>query len=305
MDNDDIELFLSKKLLGQISSIAQSNATLLILGESGVGKDIVANKIHRYSNRSKKEAVVINVAAIPADLLEKELFGSVKGSFTGAVEDYSGKFVLADNSTLILDEIGELPLPIQGKLLKAIENGIIHPVGSNLTIQVDCRIIAITNKNVLDLVDKGLFRKDLYYRLNVVSLYIPPLRERVSELKKIVEFFLKQFSNNKTTYTIEKNALNDLIFHDWPGNIRELKNCLERAITLSDKPEITSEYLLLSSDNNVNISSATLKEAINNFKRKFILQVLESNEWNVTKSAKILDIQRTYLSRLIKELYNE
>jgi Nif-specific regulatory protein len=304
-NDNDVELFLSDKLLNQIKKIAESNATLLILGESGVGKDVVANRVHELSHRSLREPVILNVAAIPSDLLEKELFGSIKGAFTGAEEDFIGKFRLAHNSTLILDEIGELPLNIQGKLLNAIEKGIIQPVGSNDTYNVNCRIIGISNKNLLSLVDNGLFRKDLYYRLNVVSLHIPPLRDRVSEIKKIAKSFIREFSTESIDYSISETALNDLVFHDWPGNLREMKNCLERAVTLSDKEEITSEYLLLSSDNNVNISCITLKEAINNFKRKYIMQVLESNDWNVTRSAKILDIQRTYLSRLIKELCNE
>lgn len=299
------DLFLSEKTVNNINSISKSDAPLLILGESGVGKEIVANRVHKLSNRNKNEPIIINIAALPADLIEKELFGAVKGAFTGAETDSIGKFELANHSTLILDEIGELPLVIQGKLLRVIESGIIEPVGSNRSLKVDCRIIAVTNKNLEELISKGQFRNDLLYRLNVITLNIPPLRERITEIPKITQLFLNEFSKYKNEITISNEAMNKLISYDWPGNIRELKNTIERAITLSNNREITSEYLLLSSDNNVNIASTTLKEAMTIFKRRYITQVLESNGWNVTKSAKVLDIQRTYLSRLIKELYNE
>lgn len=299
------ELFLSDKLQKEIFSVSNSNANLLILGESGVGKDVIARSIHQKSKRSDRDPVFVNVAAIPDDLLEKELFGSIKGSFTGAEEHSVGKFRMADGSTLILDEIGELPLALQGKLIKFIEQGIVEPIGSNELFKVDCRIICITNKNLFELVNNGLFRKDLYYRLNVLTIEIPPLRERIPFIKSIADSFLKDLTPKNSNVHFDNNVYEKLILYKWPGNIRELKNSIERAIVLSDSEKITSEYLLLSSDNNGNISSATLKDAMHDFKRKYILQILESNEWNVTKSAKILGIQRTYLSRLIKELYNE
>ncbi|MGL1891775.1 MAG: sigma 54-interacting transcriptional regulator [Spirochaetaceae bacterium] len=296
-------LYLPEKLITQLNQIAKSDATLLLLGESGVGKEIIANRVHTLSTRNKIEPIIINIAAIPADLLERELFGSVKGAFTGSESDYIGVFKRAHKSTLILDEIAEIPLTIQGKLLNVLEYGVIQPIGSNESFKVDCRIIAITNKDVNEQIEKGLFRKDLYYRLNVITFNVPPLRNRVQFIKQLIFDLIGVFSSENEKYSISDEALSQLISYHWPGNIRELSNTIERAITLSNNSEITSENLLLSSDNNVNISSATLKEAVDHFKKNYIMKVLEFNGWNVTKSAKILGIQRTYLSRLIKELY--
>jgi len=303
--DESCKLYLPECLCEQLENIARSSANLLITGETGVGKEVVANFIHILSKGKDNPPVIINIGAFPEDLLEKELFGSIKGAFTDSEEDYKGKFDLASNTTLILDEIGEIPLHIQGKLLSAIERGVITPLGSNRTVKVNCRIIGVTNRDVNELLDGGLLRKDLFYRLNVLSLDIPPLRERKEFLPEIAHDLLNEFCVNGKNRTLSKESLSKLLAYNWPGNIRELKNCIERAITLTDKKEITSEYLLLSSDNNVNISKNTLKEAIKNFKREYIKEVLDSNFWNITKSSKILGIQRTYLSRLIKELYNE
>lgn len=295
-------IYLSNSIKKDICNIAKSDATVLIAGESGVGKEVVAQAIHNLSKRSGKEAVFINIAAIPLDLIEKELFGSVEGAFTDSIKSSAGKFQQADGTTLVLDEIGELPLVIQGKILSAIENGIIQPIGSTNPIKVDCRIIAITNKKLPELVNMGLFRKDLYFRLNVLSIKLPPLKDRISQIKKIAENFLTILSPDDSKYTLTEDAIASLLGYSWPGNLRELKNVIERAIVMSDDKEITSDYLLLSSDNNVNITQETLKDAVNLFKKRYITQALEINGWNVTKTAKLLDIQRTYLSRLIKEL---
>lgn len=295
-------LFLDDNIKDYIKKISCSEATVLITGESGVGKEIVAQTVHNLSSRKEKEPVVLNVAALPSDLLEKELFGSVKGSFTDSKEDSVGKFKQADGSTLILDEIGELSLNVQGKLLNAIENGLIQPLGSNKLIQVDCRIIAITNRDLNKLVEEGFFRKDLFYRLNVLNIHIPPLRERIKEFRLILNTLLTEYSSDNKVYTISKDGFSYLLKEEWPGNIRELKNRLERAIVMSDSNEISSDILLLSSDIKVNMSEVTLKEAVRLFKKKYITQALEIYEWNITKTSKFLDIQRTYLSRLIKEL---
>jgi len=292
---------LSESMKDEIVKISKSNATLLITGESGVGKEVVAKTVHELSSQSKKKAVIINVRAIPSELLEKELFGSIAGAFTDAKDDSIGMFQLADDSTLILDDIGDISMSIQGKLLNAIENGVIQPIGSTTPIKVNCRIIAISTVPIPTLVEKGLFRRDLYYRLNVLSLEIPPLRDRVHQIGKITDYYLNTVSSLEKVFTIDNEAMSRLVWYNWPGNIRELLNTLERGTVMSDSHKITSDYLLLSSDNNVNISNATLKDAVRLFKKRYITQVLENNGWNVTKSSNFLGIQRTYLSRLIKE----
>lgn len=296
------DLFLDKDLISKIDRISKTSASILIQGESGTGKEYIAHYIHKQSSFSNREPLFINLSAIPQDLLEKELFGSVKGSFTGAETESRGKLLLADNSTLVLDEISELPLQVQGKIVNFLETGFFYPIGSSNKESITCRIIAITNKNLYEMTEKGLFRKDLFYRLNTIILEIPALRDRINHLKPLSIEILNSFSP-KAFFSLE--AMNQILSYDWPGNIRELRNVIERAVVLSELDEISSENLLLSSDNNVNISSTTLKQAIDDFKRKYILKVLESNDWNITKSANILDIQRTYLSRLVKELNNK
>ncbi len=240
-------LYLNDTLKSTLVKISKSEATVLVTGETGVGKEVVATAIHGLSNRSSLPPVFINVAAIPQDLLEKELFGALSGAFTDSKENYIGKFQQANGSTIVLDEIGELPLITQGKLLGAIENGIIQQLGSNETIVTDCRVIAITNRDLPKLVKEGKFRKDLYYRLNVLSLEIPPLRERTSLLRSIINSFLVELSLDDDPYTLSKEALTSLVTQNWPGNLRELKNCLERAVAMTNTREISSDYLLLSS----------------------------------------------------------
>lgn len=295
-------LFLPDYLKETLIKISESSAPLLIMGESGVGKEMVAKTVHYLSSRKNREPIIINSAAIPSDLLEKELFGAVSGAFTGSDKDSVGKFKQADGSTLILDEVGDLPYEVQGKLLKAIESGIIQPVGSNDILKVNCRIIGVTNKNLLEMVNKGQFREDLYYRLNVLSFAVPPLRDRLTKIKEIINYYISELSTKDVQYHLTDECYDLMLAYNWPGNIRELKNNLERAAVISNNEEITSDYLLLSSDINVNISHESLKEAVTQFKKRYITQVLESNGWNITKTSKVLDIQRTYLSRLIKQL---
>lgn len=295
-------LFLPDYLKETLIKISESSAPLLIMGESGVGKEMVAKTVHYLSSRKNREPIIINSAAIPSDLLEKELFGAVSGAFTGSDKDSVGKFKQADGSTLILDEVGDLPYEVQGKLLKAIESGIIQPVGSNDILKVNCRIIGVTNKNLLEMVNKGQFREDLYYRLNVLSFAVPPLRDRLTKIKEIINYYISELSTKDVKYHLTDECYDLMLAYNWPGNIRELKNNLERAAVISNNEEITSDYLLLSSDINVNISHESLKEAVTQFKKRYITQVLESNGWNITKTSKVLDIQRTYLSRLIKQL---
>jgi len=221
-------------VLSTIEKVAQTDSTVLITGESGTGKELVARAIHENSSRGQRPLVVIICAAIPAELLEAELFGHMKGSFTGASADRKGRFEIANGGTLFLDEVGEIPLQLQSKLLRAIQTRQFEPVGSNKTIEVDVRIIAATNRNLEEAVQKREFREDLYYRLNVIPVTIPSLRERKSDIPMLCNHFVEQF-NRITGHTVETptgQILDALMAYDWPGNVRELENLMERLVIL-------------------------------------------------------------------------
>ena len=290
-------------------NIAASDASVLILGESGVGKELIAEQLHLNSRRVSKPFIRVNCAALPEGLLESELFGHVRGSFTDAISDRKGRFELADQGTIFLDEIGDIPLALQTKLLRVLQEMAFEKVGSNKTIKVDTRIIAATNKNIEDLVKQGKFRSDLYYRLNVLPIYIPPLRNRREDIPELAQFFLKKFVKEvkKPFLGFSPDAERLIKAYSWPGNIRELENAVERACVLGKPPYIEQKDLLLRLDNpsfaaEVNYKDVDLKSAINDFKKSFIAGVLNEQKWNQTIAAEKLGIQRTYLSRLIKEL---
>ena len=290
-----------------IDRVAKTDSSVLILGESGVGKEIFAEQIHKKSPRSKKTFVRVNCAAIPEGLLESELFGHVKGAFTSAIASRHGRFELADGGTIFLDEIGELPLSLQSKILRVIQEKAFEKVGSDTTVTVDVRILAATNRDIEKQVEKGEFRQDLYYRLNVLPLYIPPLRQRPDDIPELADFFLKL--NIKKTRNdfkgFSREAMDTMLSYSWPGNVRELQNSIERACIIGKGDWIEVEDLFLKSPQSnalpVN-GNRNLKNAENIFRSRFIKQVLEENSWNQTEAAKALSIQRTYLSRLIKEL---
>jgi Nif-specific regulatory protein len=290
-----------------IDRVAETDSSVLILGESGVGKEIFAEQIHLRSARSKKSFVRVNCAALPEGLLESELFGHVKGAFTNAISNRRGRFELADGGTIFLDEIGDLPLSLQAKLLRVIQEKTFEKVGSDTSLTVDVRILAATNRDIEKQVEDGEFRSDLYYRLNVLPLYIPPLRQRPEDIPVLADFFLKKFSEEtkKQFEGFSEDAMEIMLSYAWPGNIRELENCIERACVIGKGRRIHGEDLLLKNSSVQAIQETgdrSLKNAINVFKARFIQKVLEENRWNQTESAKALDIQRTYLSRLIKEL---
>jgi len=293
--------------LEMIDRVAKTDSSVLILGESGVGKEVFAEEIHRKSPRSGKPFVRVNCAAIPEGLLESELFGHVKGAFTSAIANRHGRFELADGGTIFLDEIGELPLALQSKLLRVIQEKTFEKVGSDTTIAVDVRILAATNRDIENQVEKGEFRSDLYYRLNVLPLYIPPLRQRPEDISELADFFLK-ISMKKTRNHFDgfsREAMETMLSYSWPGNVRELENCIERACVIGKGNLIEAEDLFLKSPLANEIpgnKNRNLKNAENIFRARFIKQALEENNWNQTETAKTLDIQRTYLSRLIKEL---
>ena len=288
--------------------IAPTDSSVLITGESGTGKELFAELIHRESPRVKKPFIRVNCAAIPETLLESELFGHVKGAFTDAIKSRMGRFELADGGTIFLDEIGEIPLAIQAKLLRVIQEMRFERLGSSETIHVDTRIIAATNKDIKELVNKGQFRQDLYYRLNVFPLSIPPLRESREDIYALSDYFLEKFSaETKKAFTgFSDAAILAMLAYQWPGNVRELENVIERACVIGDGGIIDSDLLLI--DRNPQTPSSknkkhdTLKSALTSFKKHFIQSVLQDCKGNQTEAANHLGIQRTYLSRLIKEL---
>jgi Nif-specific regulatory protein len=291
-----------------IERVAKTDSSVLLLGESGVGKELFAEQIHLKSPRTGSPFIRVNCAAIPEGLLESELFGHVKGAFTNAIQDRKGRFEAADGGTLFLDEIGDLPLSLQAKLLRVIQQKTFEKVGSDLSVSVDVRILAATNKDIETLVEKGEFRSDLYYRLNVLPIYVPPLRQRPEDIPELANFFLKKYraETKKQFAGFSSEAMEEMLSYSWPGNVRELQNCIERACVIGKDEWIQKKDLFIKNNPYIEEqggeSGRNLKAAINTFKVHYIQKALEENNWNQTETAKALDIQRTYLSRLIKEL---
>ena len=276
------------------------------MGESGVGKELFAEQVHIKSKRNKAPFIRVNCAALPEGLLESELFGHVKGAFTNAYSNRQGRFEAADGGTIFLDEIGDLPLSLQAKILRVIQERKFEKVGSDVTVNVNVRIVAATNKDLEEQVQKGLFRGDLYYRLNVLPVYIPPLRQRPEDIEELANFFLDRFmkETGKQFSGFSQDAIKTMLSYSWPGNVRELQNCIERACVIGKNKLINSDDLFFKSSyvQNTETQERSLKNALNLFKANYIRKVLEENKWNQTETARALDIQRTYLSRLVKEL---
>lgn len=297
-----------KEKLKMAEIVANSDSTVLLQGESGTGKELFAELIHNLSKRKNKPFIKVNCAAIPETLLESELFGYQKGAFTGAVKDTTGKIELADGGTIFLDEIGEIPLSTQAKLLRFLESKEIQKLGSSLPLNVNVRIIAATNKDLPLEVANKRFREDLYYRLNVFPIYLPPLRDRVEDIPILVNHFIEKYNKelNKHINLISEEALKKLCEYHWPGNIRELENIIERSCVLCEGNVIGIEQILLNIKEpsyNLNLEKIMpLKDAINQFKKEYITFILNKNGWKQNETARQLEIQRTYLSRLIKEL---
>jgi Nif-specific regulatory protein len=290
-----------------IDRVAKTDSSVLILGESGVGKELFAEQVHLRSPRKNKPFVRVNCAALPEGLMESELFGHVKGAFTNAINTRPGRFEQADGGTIFLDEIGDLSLVLQAKLLRVIQERSFEKLGSDITLTVDVRILAATNKDIEKQVEQGEFRSDLYYRLNVLPLYIPPLRQRPDDIPELADFFLRKYmkETRKRFDGFSKEAMEIMLSYSWPGNIRELENCVERACVIGKNNLIMGDELLLNSSTIPMLSDVgvrDLKSIINVFKAQYIRKVLMENNWNQTETARALDIQRTYLSRLIKEL---
>ncbi len=293
-----------KKVVDDALKVADSSASTLILGESGTGKELLALLIHGASPRKERHMITLNCAALPESLLEAELFGHEKGAFTGAGVQKIGKLELADESTLFLDEIGEMSPGMQAKLLRVLQDGVFYRVGGTAPISVDIRVIAATNQNIPKKVAAGEFREDLYYRLNVVELHMPPLRERREDIPLLARHFADLFRKEKGVAQIEisKPAVKKMMAYDWPGNIRELRNAVERAVVMGNGKTILPEDLPMVAAQPEAIQTpfgATLQEALDAFKQKFIQTTLAHTEGNRKKAAAIMGIQRTYLSRLI------
>jgi len=291
------------QLREQIKLAAVSNSRVLILGESGAGKELVARLLHENSPRSGKAFVEVNCAAIPQELIESELFGHEKGSFTGAFETKKGKFEQADNGTLFLDEIGDMSLQTQAKVLRVLETQEFQRVGGSKNIKVDTRIISATNKDLSEEVKKNNFREDLYFRLNVIPLKVPALRERSEDIPELVDYFLELFAAEyrQQAKKITPDAVRILQRHSWPGNIRELKNTLERLVIMTPAKAISPADLSIPSTAKSDYFSLNLlKDARDMFEKDFIMRKLEENGWNISKTAEVLDIERSNLHRKIK-----
>jgi two-component system nitrogen regulation response regulator NtrX len=292
-----------KQLREQIDMAAKSNGRVLILGESGSGKELVAHTLHENSSRAYKPFVEMNCAAIPQELIESELFGHEKGSFTGAFERKKGKFELADEGTLFLDEVGDMSSSTQSKVLRVIETQEFQRVGGSKNIKVDVRIISATNKDLLEEVKKANFREDLFYRLNVIPIILPPLRERKEDIPELIEFFLEDFAAEygQKPKKMTADGLKVLEAYDWPGNIRELRNLIERLVIMTPSTTITAKNIIVGETVRSDyFSFNTLKDARDSFEKDFIMKKLEENNWNISKTAEILDVERSNLHRKIK-----
>jgi two-component system, NtrC family, nitrogen regulation response regulator NtrX len=297
-----------KALRQQIALAAPTNGRVLIYGESGTGKELVAHALHAASLRSREPFVEVNCAAIPEELIESELFGHVKGSFTGASEDKIGKFQKADNGTLFLDEVGDMSLRTQAKVLRVLEEQRLERVGSNHPTAVNVRVIAATNKKLEEQIAKGFFREDLFYRLNVIPFTVPALRERMEDVPILTRHFLAEFAAayGRKPKDISDAALAVLCRYAWPGNVRELRNLIERLMItcphsriepLHLPPELYRGLPAISSRPN-----ATLHEARSAYEREFILRKLSENQWNMTRTAVALGLERSHLYRKMKSL---
>jgi two-component system nitrogen regulation response regulator NtrX len=300
---------MMRRLRETIEKAAPAPATVLITGESGTGKELVARAIHRLSPRRDRPIVQVNCAAIPEDLIESELFGHEKGSFTGAVRKQTGKFVTADGGTIFLDEVGDMSARTQAKVLRVLQNGEVEPVGAERTIQVDVRVVAATNRNLEDEIAAGRFREDLYYRLNVVPIRTPPLREHLEDLPPLVEYFVRRYAdqNNYKPKEFSPEAMAHLKALPWKGNVRELKNLVERLLILSLGDVVSREDVIAATGgarpelSTSLLAVETLREFRDLSERMFLVHKLEENNWNVTQTAQAIDTPRSNLYKKLDQ----
>lgn len=290
-----------REMLATVRKIAPTDATVLLSGESGTGKELVARVIHTESHRGDQPFIAVNCAAIPRELIESELFGHVKGAFTGAVRDKKGKFELADGGTLLLDEIAELPIDLQAKLLRVLQEHTVEPIGSETNRDVDVRVIAATNVDLRQRVAEGKFREDLFYRLNVVPIHVPSLRERRDDIPLLAAEFLRRFAQGAKV-KIDPALMKRLIEYDWQGNVRELENLIERLVILRRSDTLTVEDLppdfgmtAAVADNEPREPATPEQLTFHESERRLILQALERSGWNKTRAAELLNIPRHIL----------
>ncbi|MGH8546625.1 MAG: sigma-54-dependent transcriptional regulator, partial [Gammaproteobacteria bacterium] len=308
-----------RAVLDVVSRIAKLDSTVHIHGESGTGKELIAKAIHLASDRKDKPFIALNCAALPESLLESELFGHEKGAFTGAVKSTRGTFTQAHGGTLFLDEIGDMPRATQSKLLRVLQERQFYPVGSEVPLEVDVRVIVATNKDLEDQVRKGLFRDDLFYRIHVIPVYLPALRERKDDIVPLLEHFLKKYCQHmkKEVRGLTPEALRKLMLHDWPGNVRELENTVEYAVAMTQSDMVTEDYILQGkslaverapsfSPEGVGVEESNaglrpLKDARDAFERDYLIQVLSMTEGNVSQAAKLAGKYRADFYDLLKK----
>jgi transcriptional regulator with PAS, ATPase and Fis domain len=297
-----------RRVLRLIEQVAATEATLLVTGESGTGKELVARAVHDQSPRRDRPFVALNCAAMPANLLESELFGHVRGAFTDARRSRTGLFVQAQHGTIFLDEIGEMPLEMQAKLLRALQERTVRPVGADVEVPFEARVVTATNRELELDVAEGRFRRDVYYRINVVQIHVPALRERGADVLMLAEHFLERHAARagKVVQGLAREAASRLMTYDWPGNVRELENCVERAVTLAHGPLITLEELpdrirdhrVVPISRPVRADLVTLAE----LQRRYILEVLHTVGGNKSRAAAILGIDRRSLYRRLEQM---
>jgi len=292
-------------LYKQIMKIAPSNGRVLITGETGTGKELAARAIHENSKRSDRPFIKVNCAAIPEELIESELFGHEKGSFTGAISTQVGKFEQANRGTLFLDEVGDMSLSTQAKVLRTLQENEIQRVGGSKVIEVDVRVITATNKSLEQEINEGQFREDLFYRINVIPLHIPPLRERKEDIPLLVNHFIQQFcrENGKRMKSISPEASELLKRHDWPGNVRELRNIIERMIIVAEGDEISANDVAtaISVKDEIPTGEESLRELVEQYEKKLTLDALVRNDWNISRTARELKTDRANLHRKLRQ----
>jgi two-component system, NtrC family, nitrogen regulation response regulator NtrX len=303
------ESYAMGQLREQIAMAAPTNGRVLIFGENGTGKELVARSIHAMSRRRNAPFIEVNCAAIPEELIESELFGHMKGAFTGAVADRRGKFELADGGTLFLDEIGDMTLKTQAKVLRALQEQVVEPVGGANSIKVDVRVLAATNKELTTEIRAGRFREDLYFRLNVIPVFVPPLRERESDIPMLAEHFVSELSREygRRPKQFDEDAMTVLRRYAWPGNVRELRNVIERLMIMVPGETITTGDLAFlpggaehRADQDVSVESLPLHEARDRFERDYIVRALAAQQGNISRTADALGVERSNLYRKMK-----
>jgi two-component system response regulator GlrR len=293
-----------QQVLEVVSRIAKTESTVYISGESGTGKELIAKTIHLASDRKDRSFIAINCAALPETLMESELFGHEKGAFTGAVRSKKGLLTLAHEGTVFLDEIGDMPLSIQAKLLRVLQERQFYPVGSEKSVEVDVRVIVATQKDLEDQVKQGLFREDLFYRIHVVPIHLPPLRERKEEIPSLVEYFLKKLNQQmkKEVKGVTPRAMQRLMLHDWPGNVRELENTIEYSMAMTQQEVITEDFVLQTKVPMLSHESLRpLKEARDEFEKGYLIHLLQLCEGNVSQAAKLAGKYRADFYDLLKK----